>query len=173
MSPKFLGKAVLTGIFGLAALAGGQAWRNEGNPQASKAPPCVWEFVRDSRETASLLNGDFNYPDVDGNMRWEFKFPPGTTRQDIEKTLRANGYEQFFDPFHDGENFKKIVNGRWYHYIVPDKEQRMEVHWERSQPGTLPHMADVAAGLVQSTPQPPASECDRRRETPPPKPAGW
>jgi hypothetical protein len=173
MSSTFLRKAVLTGIFGLAALtAGGQAWRNANRVPTSKESPCVWEFVRDSRETASLLNGTFNYADAKGVMHWEFKFPPATTRQDIDHAFRANGYEQFFDPFHDGASFKKIVNGRWYHYVILNKEEGVEVHWEKSQPGTLPHMADVAASFVKTTPQAPDIDCDRRRLVGPSKSAG-
>jgi hypothetical protein len=113
MRGSFLRKAALAGVFGAAAIAGGRQFMPARGVAASAEAPCVAEFVRDSRETAALLDGTFNLPDAQGEARWEFSFPPGTTREQIRGALEQNGYQKFFDPFHDGANYKKVVNGRW------------------------------------------------------------
>ena len=148
MSPGFFRKAVLAGIFGLAALGAGYQLRNTG------APPCVREEERDNQVTASVAGGSFNYSDDKAGWRWEYRFPPGTTREGLERALSGNGYEKFFDPFHDGANYKKTINGRWYHYIVHD-DARIESHWERSEPGSLSHAAD----FWRPWRRPPESKC--------------
>jgi hypothetical protein len=123
--------AALTGVFGICAarLAGGDS---------PAVGPCEWEEMRDNRETAGLLGGTFNH---ESDWRWDYKLPPGTTPAMIEKTLADNGYDKFFDPFHDGKSYMKSINGRWYHYIV-HADSKVESHWEKSKPASLSHMTE-------------------------------
>lgn len=126
----------------------------------SLGPPCVWEEERDNNLTASNLRGRFNYYSEavqPGVWFWEYKIQPANS-SDLKRKLNEQGYEPFFDPFHDGANYKKRINGRWYHYIVHDNG-RIESHWDKSEPGSLAHMLD----FWRSWNRPSSAECKMRQ----------
>jgi hypothetical protein len=135
MGSGFLRKAALAtalmGVFGACAATLAPA-------DSPDLGPCAWEEERDNQVTASLLGGTFNHI---ANPDWEYKLPPGTTPAAIEKSLAEKGYDKYFNPFHDGASYRKIVNGRWYHYVIHD-DAGVESHWEKSRPGSFSHMRE-------------------------------
>ncbi|MEZ0224808.1 MAG: hypothetical protein ACAH83_09665 [Alphaproteobacteria bacterium] len=149
-------KPGIIGKFALVAALAGSTFAFAARQPSTGLAPCVWEEERDNQVTASLLGGTFNHA---ADPDWQYKFPPGATPAAVEKTLVANGYEKFFDPLHDGTNYMKPINGRWYHYVVHD-DGRMESHWEKSRPASLAHMSE----FWTSWERPPESACK------PPKP---
>lgn len=135
-----IGKLFLAASFAGATVGGWNMLRD------TATAPCEWEEVRDNQKTAALLGGEFvlyhNPQQGPGAWSWgEFKMPGSATPEDMAATLAASGYEKYWNPNHEGVNFRKEIAGRWYHYIVHN-DATLEYHWEKSKPGSVGHALD-------------------------------